>query len=99
MFKYFYFSVWSIVCLITAIGSTFFTDNLYGALGAFFFLDLNQCTMITEDIKSIRQKYKWEHKEMPEELKRKLNTKAYLFFGTTLSIFFGTIFYYIFSNL
>ena len=99
MFKYFYFSVWSLVCLITAIGNTFFTGNYYGALGAYFFLGLSQCTMMTKDIKSIRWKYEYEHKKMPDELKRKLNTKAYLFFGTTLSIFFGTIFYYIFSNL
>ena len=100
MFKYFYLSGWSIVGFFTGTVSLFFLPyTIYWVLGGYILAGYFQCKNLHQEFMLKSSWYKANYKEMPEEMLKHYRTKIYVFYGTTLTLFFGLIFSFIFSNL
>ena len=100
LYNYFYFSGYSFIGFIVGTGWLFFLpDSIYIVIGGYIFAGYFQCTYLHREFMLKTNWYKANYKEMPEEMLKHYKTKIYKFYGTTLTLFFGLIFSFIFSNL
>ena len=100
LYNYFYFSGYSFIGFFVGTGWLFFLpDSIYIVIGGYIFAGYFQCTYLHKDFMDKKSYYDYPGREMPEEMIKHYRTKVYVFYGTTLTLSFGLIFSFIFSNL